>query len=158
MSRAKTGAAAEAVTAQSAAALADLHDRCFATGWGESEFAAMLQLPGMTGLVTGPPTAPTGLILVRAAADEAEVLTVCVDPDARGQGLGHCLLQGAETRLESAGIVRLFLEVSTENMRARRLYDQAGYSEIGRRRRYYADGADACVLEKWLSGDGHHPA
>jgi ribosomal-protein-alanine N-acetyltransferase len=46
----------------------------------------------------------------------------------------------------------LFLEVAEPNMAARALYAGAGAKDVGRRRRYYADGADALVLRIDLAG------
>jgi ribosomal-protein-alanine N-acetyltransferase len=46
----------------------------------------------------------------------------------------------------------MFLEVSERNAAARALYAAAGFAEVGRRRRYYADGADALVLRRDLTG------
>jgi ribosomal-protein-alanine N-acetyltransferase len=44
------------------------------------------------------------------------------------------------------GAVEIFLEVAEPNAAARALYACAGAREVGRRPRYYADGADALVL------------
>jgi ribosomal-protein-alanine N-acetyltransferase len=45
----------------------------------------------------------------------------------------------------------MFLEVAEANAAARALYAAAGFAEVGRRRRYYADGGDALVLRRGLS-------
>ena len=44
------------------------------------------------------------------------------------------------------GATAMFLEVATGNAAALALYTGAGFVEVGRRRRYYADGRDALVL------------
>jgi ribosomal-protein-alanine N-acetyltransferase len=44
------------------------------------------------------------------------------------------------------GAQEIFLEVAESNAAARALYAKARAQEVGRRRRYYADGADALVL------------
>jgi ribosomal-protein-alanine N-acetyltransferase len=48
----------------------------------------------------------------------------------------------------------MFLEVSATNDAARRLYDGAGFVEVGRRPRYYADGTDAVLMQRALTRDG----
>jgi ribosomal-protein-alanine N-acetyltransferase len=48
------------------------------------------------------------------------------------------------------GAAAMFLEVSERYAAARGLYATAGFAEAGRRRRYYADGADALVLRREL--------
>ena len=45
----------------------------------------------------------------------------------------------------------MFLEVATGNAAALALYARAGFVEVGRRRRYYADLADALVLRARLA-------
>ena len=44
--------------------------------------------------------------------------------------------------------MRLTLRLS--NTTARRVYDAAGYVEIGRLERYYRDGEDGIVMEKLI--------
>jgi ribosomal-protein-alanine N-acetyltransferase len=48
------------------------------------------------------------------------------------------------------GAAAMFLEVSDRNAAARALYAASGFAEVGRRRRYYADGANALVLSRAL--------
>jgi ribosomal-protein-alanine N-acetyltransferase len=91
------------------------------------------------------------MILIRVAADEAEILTLAVAPEARRTGLGRALLDAACEAARAAGAVRLFLEVSATNQAARALYDAAGFQQIGRRRRYYADGSDALTMSLTLT-------
>ena len=87
-------------------------------------------------------------MLIRRVVDEAEILTICVDPAQRGQGLGGLLLNAAIAEVGQQGATRIFLDVSTENTAAQALYRQAGFLETGRRARYYADGSDALLMMK----------
>lgn len=83
-------------------------------------------------------------------ADEAELLTVAVDPAARRQGMGARLLAGFAATARARGATTAFLEVAAGNTPAQALYRQAGWVEAGRRKRYYhaPDGTaeDALVL------------
>ncbi|WP_159349291.1 GNAT family N-acetyltransferase [Roseomonas harenae] len=126
-------------------ALAALHARAFPPDecWGETAIRAMLGLEGGFGLLAG---APDGFVLARAVAGEAEILTLAVDPAARRLGLGARLLSATLDAVADRGAACLFLEVSEVNAPARALYARAGAEEVGRRRRYYADGSDALVL------------
>jgi ribosomal-protein-alanine N-acetyltransferase len=132
--------------ARDAPALAALHAGAFPPGeaWGADALCLMLELPGAFGL-----QAPgAGFILARIAADEAEVLTLAVAPAARRRGLGAALLEGAMALAAARGAAMAFLEVSTANAAGLALYEAAGFREVGRRRRYYADGSDALVLSR----------
>jgi ribosomal-protein-alanine N-acetyltransferase len=65
--------------------------------------------------------------------------------------VGAALLDAAMTEAAARGVAAIFLEVSVGNEAARKLYARAGFTEVGRRARYYADGADALVLRSPLS-------
>jgi [ribosomal protein S18]-alanine N-acetyltransferase len=136
--------ALEPATPFHAAALAAIHAAAFSPGeqWGEDAMALQLGLPGAFGWI-----APRGgLALARVAADEAEVLTLAVLPAVRRQGVGRALLARVMTEAGRRGARSLFLEVAETNRAARQLYTQSGFAEVGRRPRYYRDGADALVL------------
>jgi ribosomal-protein-alanine N-acetyltransferase len=111
--------------------------------WSQADFAALVGQPGV--FVLGD---ARGFILIRAVADEAEILTLAVRPDARRQGLGRSLIQAAAAMAAGLGASRLLLEVAEDNLAARALYDRAGFEAVGRRPRYYAraDGAAADAL------------
>jgi ribosomal-protein-alanine N-acetyltransferase len=132
-----------------ATALAGIHSRAFPSDefWDERIIAGQLSQPGVFGLLDE----RGGMILVRLAADEAEILTVAVVPERRQQGLGAALMRAAAEEARSRGATKMFLEVSTRNPAARGLYQQLGFAQVGRRRGYYADGSDALVLTKDLS-------
>jgi ribosomal-protein-alanine N-acetyltransferase len=147
----------ERVTAISADRMADIHADCFARPWSQIEMASMLHLSSTIGLLLYQVEQPLGLSLMRLAVDDAEILTIGIAPTARKLGLGRGLLTASEAAVLQGGARRLFLEVSINNHAASALYSQAGYSEIGRRRAYYADGSDAIVLEKALYEDGQAP-
>ena len=42
----------------------------------------------------------------------------------------------------------MFLEVSLTTAAAQALYGRMGFIQVGRRRRYYPDGADALVMRR----------
>jgi ribosomal-protein-alanine N-acetyltransferase len=56
------------------------------------------------------------------------------------------------------GAARLLLEVSAANQPARALYKGLGFARQGRRRRYYADGADALILALPLTPGADTPS
>lgn len=129
-------------------ALAALHAAAFppAEAWGPDAIALMLGLPGGFGLVV--PEA--GFVLARAAAGEAEILTLAVVPAARRRGHGAALLAAALAAALARGAAAIFLEVAAGNAAALGLYQGFGFAPVGRRRRYYADGSDALVLRRDL--------
>jgi ribosomal-protein-alanine N-acetyltransferase len=140
----------EAEDTDRVARLAALHAAAFAEPWDAAAFHALLGQAGVFAV-----EAPDGFILMRAVADEAEILTLAVCPRARRRGLGGWLVGEGAVEAAARGAVRLFLEVAADNAPARALYARAGFAEAGRRPGYYArpDGGrqDALLLALNLS-------
>lgn len=142
---------------QDAAALARLHERSFSVGWSEAELERLLSDPSVTAHVArekGGRGAAVAFLMSRSAGDEAEILSVAVDPAARGRGLAGELLRHHLARLAAHGIRELFLEVGEDNVAALRLYAKAGFREVGKRAGYYprAEGTvSALVLRRDLA-------
>lgn len=132
-----------------AAVMAAIHQAAFPVGetWSADAIGRHLALPGVAGWVD----TAGGMILVRLAADELEVLTLAVVPAVRRQGIGTGLLNAAVGWAASQGGQTAFLEVAVDNTAARALYAHAGFLPAGRRKRYYADGSDAVILRRKLS-------
>ena len=118
--------------------LAQLHASCFDKGWSENEFSELLKSPGFKALLATAEEGPTGFILYRAAADEAEIITIGVDPALRRRKVGQALLGHALAQLKSLDIKSVFLEVATSNSEAIELYRKFGFQDAGLRKAYYA--------------------
>jgi ribosomal-protein-alanine N-acetyltransferase len=132
-----------------AALLARLHALALDRGWGESDYAASLAMPAIRAWVS-PVGDPQGFVLVSKVGAEIEVLMLAVAPLARRQGLARALLGAALAQAKVA-----FLDVATDNHAAIALYRGLGFVEIGRRLRYYTNGADALAL-RWTA-PSHQP-
>ncbi len=131
-----------------AALAAALHAGSFARGWDETSMAQFLAAPSCLCLVASlvPESAPAGLLIARIARDEAELLTLAVDPQCRRQGLARALLEAAVRQLRAAGARQLCLEVDPGNGAALKLYDSMGAVRVGKRKAYYQHGADASIF------------
>lgn len=127
--------------------LAALHARCFThpRPWSAAEIEDMASLPGAFLLVR-----PNAFLIGRTAADEAELLTLAVEPSARRQGLGRALVDEFDAVARLRGAARGFLEVASDNAAAQALYAGAGWARTGRRRDYYGAGIDALTMGKSL--------
>ncbi len=83
--------------------------------------------------------------------EQADVLTLAVDPGHWGRGIGSALLSGLLGEAVRRGCAEVFLEVRKDNPRARNLYRQNDFTEVGIRRGYYQpSGVDAVVMRKLL--------
>jgi [ribosomal protein S18]-alanine N-acetyltransferase len=116
-------------------ALALLHGRCFKTPkpWSAADFAGFIADPLAFLLVEG----DAGILLGRAIAGEAELLTLAVAPEARRRGLGQALVSRFLYQARLRGAETAFLEVAADNMAAVALYESAGFAVTGRRKAYY---------------------
>lgn len=124
--------------------LENLHRMCFPDKpWKAQDFAD-LKKSGCDIIAS-----QNGFVVWRAVADEAEIITIGVAPDARGTGIASAMLGLVENDVKQRGAKKIFLEVARANAPARALYDRAGYAEIGVRPKYY-DGVDAILMEKKL--------
>src|SRR5690349_5642004 len=131
-------------TPADAAVMAAIHAAAFPAhdAWQQAVFSQHLALPGIFGLLH-----PSGgLILVRVVADEAEILTLAVIPEARRSGIATALLHESTMTASAMGAAAVFLEVSVANSAALAVYTRAGFRPVGRRRAYYSDRSDALVL------------
>jgi ribosomal-protein-alanine N-acetyltransferase len=139
-----------------AADIARLHAASFQRGWSEQEVEGLLLDRHVLAHRASLGGKLVGFILSRLAADEAEILSVAVDARQRGRGLARSLLSFHLGRLAGLSVRVVFLEVDEHNAAAIRLYDRAGFREVGRRPNYYPirDGkaaASALVLRRDLA-------
>jgi ribosomal-protein-alanine N-acetyltransferase len=135
------------LTVRDAEQLAEIHAAAFARTWSAHDFALLLAERNVIGIgvrrhswFRGRRLA--GFVLVRIAADEAEILTIAVHPYERRRGYGRLLMEEALRRLYREHVATCFLEVDRDNAAAVGLYRALGYDAVGERKRYYpATGA-----------------
>ena len=90
-----------------------------------------------------------GYIILSQVLDEAHLLNLCVSLKYQGFGLGLELTARGIKEVFKRGARKMFLEVRRSNMRAIRLYESFGFSEIGIRTNYYQGSSlseDAVVM------------
>ena len=94
-----------------------------------------------------------GYGIISIAAGEAHLLNLCVRPESQRQGIGEKLLVHLFSLARRHDAEIMFLEVRESNAAARRLYDKAGFNELGTRKDYYPAGAgreNALILARVL--------
>src|ERR1700722_4688290 len=91
----------ETATWGHAGLMAEIHRTAFPAteAWSRDVMLLQLGMPATFGLVYS----HAGMILGRVAADEAEILTLAVDPGQRRRGVGSALLSTAMARAGSLG-------------------------------------------------------
>ncbi|UYN98862.1 MAG: ribosomal protein S18-alanine N-acetyltransferase [Devosia sp.] len=129
--------------------LARIHGQSFFRGWPTGDFAAFLgDAASPAYIACDSRRRIAGFALIRLAADEAELLTIAVDPKWRGKGLGRALMEAGFADLMLSPARRMFLEVDEQNLAAIRLYKRLGFEAISTRKGYYPrpDGSAATAL------------
>ena len=109
---------------------------CFGEAWTRSQCAGILPMHGVSLTLAEQNGRIAGFSLVRAVADEAELLLLAVDPAEQRRGIGQALLDDFIAGALSGGAHRLHLEVRDSNP-AVELYKASGFAAAGRRRNYY---------------------
>lgn len=75
--------------------------------------------------------------LISTVLDEAHLMNIAIEPKHQGKGLGRQLLECVFQRCQELQSTNLFLEVRVSNSPAIKLYEAAGFNQIGLRRDYY---------------------
>lgn len=132
---------------------ARLHAKCFFHAWDTLCFEKFFydsHVLSVAAWPIGKREKLLGFICIRALLEEAEILTIAVDPAVRNQAIGHQLLAYSMRLLRTKKIRKIFLEVDEANESAKALYSKFYFSKIGKRKGYYESfdkkRSDALIL------------
>ena len=87
-----------------------------------------------------------GYIGLYGSYDEGDITNVAVAEAFRGNGIGTLLVKSMKEMAVRRGIRRIYLEVRDSNETARRVYEKAGFSVCGRRKKFYRQPEEDAVL------------
>lgn len=115
--------------------------------WNERQFLAEISAGYAHSIVfeQEPGAAILGYAVFHLLGPDSELLSIATARDAQNKGIGAALLGDGLSRLELQNGDRCFLEVREGNISARKFYESHGFSQYGNRKRYYADGENACL-------------
>lgn len=123
--------------------------------WSEGSFWAELAARPRRDYVVLEQDRVIGYAGLDLAGETADVMTIAVDPERRGEGHGVLLLASLRERAVAAGASQVMLEVRADNEAALGLYRAHGFREVHRRRRYYQpEGVDALIMRGEVRSDG----
>ena len=131
--------------------IAALEQCCFSDPWSETSVRQECRNPLSFWLVAVEDEKVVGYIGSQSVPPEADVMNLAVAPEYRRKGIGRSLMQALTGFLCTQGIESLFLEVRASNEAAIALYNEFGFSMVGRRKKYYVNPTeDALILRKEL--------
>jgi len=135
------------LSAGDAAAAAYLERAAFSTPWSEADIIRDIEENHCAvWLKAQREGVMAGYVCARVAADEGEIITLCVAPEHRGRGVGRALLGRAQDICAQRGAKTLYLEVRTRNAPAIALYEGAGFTRCGVRKGYYTRPDDDAII------------
>ncbi len=110
----------------------------FSAPWKADTFASLLGRPGCELWVLDDPEAGVvGYAVLWCILDQGELANIAVVESHRGQGHGAYLLGRIMDVARTRGVETLYLEVRLSNTGAAELYRAFGFTEVGRRKKYY---------------------
>ncbi|MDR2646232.1 MAG: ribosomal protein S18-alanine N-acetyltransferase [Holosporaceae bacterium] len=130
--------------------LAEIHRCCFDDYWSAKSFHELLSQDVFFGFIYKGKD-PRGFILGKIVCCEIEIITFCILPEFQNRGIGKTLLTEIDNYAARHFVKNIFLEVSEDNVVARKVYKDFGYKEISRRAGYYQSQdcfKTAIVLQK----------
>lgn len=137
------------MTAHHVAQVAALEAQCFSDPWPEAVIAAELQNELSLWMVAEQGNSVLGYVGSQTVLGESDMMNLAVLAGCRRQGIAEALVCALCSKLKENGGVCLTLEVRVSNAPAIALYEKLGFTEIGRRPRYYFHPTeDALILRK----------
>lgn len=134
-----------------AAAVADLEARCFSVPWSREAIRKELSNPWAIWLTAMEGDRLLGYLGVQYGPDGGDIMSVATAPEARRMGVAASLLEEMALQLKGQGLKWLTLEVRLSNAPALALYAHQGFTQVGRRPRYYQNPReDALLLTKFF--------
>ncbi|MEO6396217.1 MAG: GNAT family N-acetyltransferase [Devosia sp.] len=130
-------------------AVAALHAKSFYRGWPREDIAAYLMDRDTPTLIAcDAKRRLAGFAMLRLLGDDAELMTIAVEPKYRGKGVARALMEACFADLSMTASRRMILEVAADNPPALKLYRNLGFTQLSERKGYYAraDGQPATAL------------
>lgn len=88
-----------------------------------------------------------GFVIVKNNIDSWEIVQIVIDQKYQQQGFAKQLLEHVIAQAKQEHIQKIQLEVRKINHPAISLYKNVGFVEVGLRKKYYTDGADALLFD-----------
>ena len=129
--------------------VAELEKLCFSDPWSEKSVTSELDNALALWLVAVEDGRVAGYVGSQTVAGETDMMNIAVHPDFRRRGIAEQLVDALIVLLRERESRCLTLEVRASNDAAQALYEKLGFSQIGRRPKYYRNPKeDALILRK----------
>lgn len=134
--------------------VAEIEKENFSVPWKKEDFSGYIDFAYAIFLTAEEDGKVAGYIGAIVTDEEGDIVNVSVRPDRMGAGLGTALVRCLLHETDGRGIARVFLEVRESNERAIRLYEAAGFRQVGIRKDYYQKPTEDALLMRRDLGAG----
>lgn len=137
-------------------AIEEIEKQCFSVPWTREMLIKQLSDDMHIFLAalndSGEAVGYVGLMYV---LDEGYISNVAVSPEWRRRGIGDMLIEELLRMARAKKLSFVTLEVRESNLTAQALYRKHGFTEVGRRKKYYdRPTEDAILMTRFLSEEG----
>ncbi|MFH1480804.1 MAG: ribosomal protein S18-alanine N-acetyltransferase, partial [Pseudomonadota bacterium] len=115
----------------------EIENLSFRSPWSPKIFIEEIRNPLSRLWVLSPNGIPSGYVCFWIYDGEIQLLNIAVHPQERRNGYGFHILKEMIGVGASSGVKAIWLEARPSNLAAIKLYKKLGFTEVGRRRRYY---------------------
>ena len=147
MDEIKNGISISRMSKEHLGGVCEIEKACFSTPWSLESFTYEVEKNPFSyyyvALCAGEAIAYGGMHHV---IDEGQITNIAVHPDFRRLGIGRALLSRLVETSKELSITLMTLEVRSMNASAISLYEGMGFSQIGRRGKYYDNPVDDALL------------
>lgn len=135
-------------------ALAQIEKLCFTAPWSANALRDELEQEAAVFYVAVADDTPVGYAGMSVVLDEGYIANIAVHPDCRRQGCATALLTRLCEYARDNGLALLTLEVRRSNSAAIRIYEKAGFQNLGARPGFYENPKeDALIMTKYFHAD-----
>lgn len=133
-------------------ALADIEKQCFGAPWSEDGLREELENPTACFLVAQDENCTIcGYIGCHFILDEGYITNVAVAKQERRRGTAKALVSALLAQAREKKLQFVTLEARVSNVAAIALYEQAGFTPVGKRKNYYAAPREDALLMTWFA-------
>ena len=143
---------ARQLTVEDCQAVANLETQLFDGRFDEADLLVMLGKPafyGAVALAVDKPSIIKAYCLAHIKSMQADIIAIGTEKTYQGCGFGRFVLQHVIAVAAHQNVVEITLEVASDNIPARNLYETCGFSVSGVRKNYYHRGKsrhDAVIM------------
>ena len=132
-------------------AIHDINQKSFSQAWSYQAIQDEFNNNFAYYLVAKTKDQVVGFIGAWLVLDEVQITNIAVDPSLRRRGIAKALLQQFIETMKTHQMAVIYLEVRVSNLAAIGLYESFGFTNTGRRKRFYSDGEDAFIMALSIS-------